>query len=149
MLRALAYQARSDQSWVNGGKLNANDLELLLARAGEMKSPYLLSGAGWEALLRIIRIGKERGIEIRLLTSPYVPRYRESCKNYDWQRQAFLASLDPGVQFLDLSTAIEDLECFADLRHLNRDGSLRLLEILVERRFFEDSAVNGGLKPVE
>lgn len=84
------------------------------------------------ALARMVRLLRRRGIEVRLVVTPYAPA------NVPANVPGFLRLLTKRVQapVWNYAGAITDLDAFADGVHLNERGSRELLKILHRDGFF-------------
>jgi len=120
-LEALHYMRRSDQDWIHHDVMPAS----LRAQRG----------GGWniqprpenvDALVRIVRVLRERGIEPRLIIAPYggegVPVNLELVADVIGSRT--------GVRVSNYGGAIADLDDFADHVHLNERGSRVFLSLM-------------------
>jgi hypothetical protein len=89
-----------------------------------------------EALTRICRFAKERGIDLRLFVAPLWKGYRKTIANYQqWIDGLRRASL--GVCIYDYSELFEDHpEYFNDEMHLNATGAAVFSERLVQDGLF-------------
>jgi hypothetical protein len=120
-LEALHYMRRSDQDWIY------HDVMPALLRA--------LRGGGWminprpanvDALARIVRVLRQRGIEPRLVIAPYGGE--GGPVNLAPLAEMLGGRLGVGVS--NYAGAITDLDDFADHVHLNERGSRVLLALM-------------------
>lgn len=128
LLRALYYRGRSDQSWMNRGRISAARYQALLAAGAEPLEtrPELLA-----ALRQLVASCQRAGVEVRLVVAPYLPATRDRLGVDRW-----LAELRPALaplEIIDLSAALDSPELFADRIHVNGRGARRLLELMRER----------------
>jgi hypothetical protein len=120
-LEALHYMRRSDQVWIFHDVMPA---ALRAQRGGAWN--IVPRPENIDALVRIVRVLHQRGIEIRLVIAPYggegVPVKLDIL--------ADLLSARTGVRVWNYSGAIADLDDFADHVHLNERGSRVLLAMM-------------------
>jgi hypothetical protein len=122
-LEALHYQTRSDQDWIMRTAIPAG----LRSRQPGLWS--LPRPENLEALIRIVTLLRQRGIEDRLVIAPYYPMPL----NVPAIVNAIDVSVrpaDPQLHVLNYAGAVSDPEEFADGVHLNERGSVALLQIL-------------------
>jgi len=137
-LRCLYYWGDSDQAWINSGEIDpefASDYRP--SEEDQGNELYTTSGANWRALMAIIEVCREEGIEVRLIASPYLPNFRNNLLNYDQWVNRFKSELPSKTVFFDFTDSLESAESFADVVHINRAGSLILLEEMIEANVFE------------
>jgi hypothetical protein len=120
-LEALHYMRRSDQDWIRREVMPAS---LRAQRGGGWNIDPRLENV--DALARIVRVLRQRGIEPRLVIAPYggerVP--------VNTPALAELLSRRIGVPVWNYAGAITDLDDFADHVHLNERGSRAFLSLL-------------------
>ena len=133
-LRALYYMGRDDQDWINSGTLR--DDFIFEPNAEAVHVPLKPEGAGWDALCRIVDLCRQREITLKLVASPFLPGYCQAMENKSEQMQAFKAALPEDLPFYDYMNSISPNQCFADVLHLNKNGSLKLLELMISDEVF-------------
>ena len=80
-----------------------------------------------DALVRMVRLLQQRGIEVRLVIAPYAQvRPPSNVAQY-----AALLERRTGLRVWNYAAAIDDLDGFADRVHLNERGSRALIAMLV------------------
>jgi hypothetical protein len=119
-MEALHYLRRSDQSWIQ---------HEIIPPALRVKQDWTLTPMESEvdALARMVAELRRRGIEVRLVFAPYAPVKVPS------NAAEFAATIErrTGARVWNYSSALQDLDDFADTVHLNENGSRRLLAMLV------------------
>lgn len=135
-LRALYYLNRSDQTWINRRRVSPEVLKSLEEmEETELRAPL---ESNIEALVRIARMLREKGVVIRLVMAPYLPEYLSRVQNL----AAWLDTVRKGIgdkeEILDYTAAVDDRSAFADRTHLNANGAALLLKKLVKDGFFRD-----------
>jgi hypothetical protein len=136
-LRTLVYLNGDDQSWINSGSISEAFGESAHFDDETFKEAYPVHGANWEALIRILAVCLERNIEVRLVASPYLPVYRNAMTEYDASKAGFIERLEGRAGIFDFTLALGDYKDFADAIHINRRGSDRLLEMMIEDGVFD------------
>jgi hypothetical protein len=131
--RTLFYQRRSDQDWINRGRI-APELLASLDTLGtvELRMP----ADNLAALDRLVRRARDAGIRVELVVSPFLPAYREKIGNYEEWKRRLSAELD-GARIWDFSTSVADVDAFGDRIHLNQRGSELLLPQLLAAGLFD------------
>lgn len=135
-MRTLVYLNGDDQSWINSGSISEAFGESAHFDDETFKEAYPVHGANWEALIRILAVCLERNIEVRLVASPYLPVYRNAMTEYETSKAVFIERLEGRGKLFDYTLALEDFRDFADPIHINRKGSDRLLEMMIEDGVF-------------
>lgn len=135
--RVLFYIGKSDRAWINSGLIDpvfASNYVPTQEEQGECLYPT--KGLNWEALQRIETVCDERGIELRLIASPYLPEFRQNLTQYDEWVGQFRAELQQSNNFYDLTNVLESSHDYADVLHINRRGSDALLELMIASGVF-------------
>lgn len=122
-LEALHYWHRSDQDWINRSPMPQ---ALRHEPAGAWSLPRQ---DNLEALNRIVRVLRERGVEVRLVVAPYWP---EPLNVAELARMVSVSvrHVEPDSRILNYAGAVRDPDDFADRVHLNERGSRQLLAIM-------------------
>jgi len=120
-LEALHYTRRSDQDWIYHDVIPP---ALRVSRGGWRLAPH---PEEVDALVRIVHLVQQRGIEVRVVFAPYAPL------NLPSNAAQFVALIErrTGVRVWNYVDAVRDLDGFADGVHLNERGSRELLGMLV------------------
>lgn len=127
-LRCLYYMNRSDQGWINNGVLTADYAEALEIQPRSIRNPITLEGDGFPALERMLALSKKNGMEVRLIISPYFPKYLAALPEFQqWTADLQRRLPTPGM-LVDFSAVLDDHRQFADILHINQAGSLLLLD---------------------
>jgi hypothetical protein len=134
--RSLYYFNRSDQSWINGGTINPDQLDNLIIPEHAKNNMLDASGNGGRALNRIVELCKSRGIEARLIVSPFLPQYIETLSIEDWIR-SFRDSLQFPETFFDFRVALRNPAYFTDIIHINRKGGEAFSDIMIDEGVFD------------
>jgi len=115
---ALHYMRHSDQDWIMRSSLPAtSELE------GKRIVPFLPGNR--EAMQRIVKALRQRGVEVRFVIAPY---YAKGIENLP--ELAAGLSLDDHVRLATYDTVLSDPALFADHVHLNEQGSRVFLAML-------------------
>lgn len=132
-LRSLYYIGKSDQTWINSGNIDPEFASTYRPAAEDQaKNIYPVSGNNWEALLRIIEMCEEIGVDLKLVASPYLPELRDNLNSYDMWRDRFTSELPNPDMFYDYTQKLRDFSYFADPLHMNRKGGSELLQIMIK-----------------
>lgn len=131
---ALHYMRRSDQDWIY------RDVMPPALRTPQDARELHPFPEEIDALARIVRELKRRGIEVRLIFAPYAPVKVPS------NAAAFAALVEQrtGERVWSYAGAIGDLDLFADTVHLNERGSRALLTMLLRDGAFASVRVRRG-----
>jgi len=133
-LEAIHYARRSDQDWIHHDVVPP----ALRVPGGTWRlTPY---AEQVDALVRIVRALRQRGIEVRLVAAPYAPVRRPA----NAAEFAAMIAARTGVAVRNDIASIDDLDSFADTVHLNERGSRALLALLVRDGVFASVDVRGG-----
>jgi hypothetical protein len=131
--RTLYYLGRSDQSWINRGRIAPE----MLASVDTLSTVELrLPEGNLAALERLVRRAREAGIRVELVISPFLPAYRARIGNYEEWKETLSEALG-GARIEDFSTAVTDVDAFGDRIHLNQLGSELLLPSLLAAGIFD------------
>ena len=125
LLRALYYRSRSDQGWMNRGRISADEYRALLEADAD---PLETTPEHLEALRELVALGRESGIEVRLIVAPYLPATRDRLGVDRW-----VAELGAAIGVADFSNALGSPELFADRIHPNELGARALIATMIER----------------
>jgi hypothetical protein len=123
--RALYYRGRSDQRWMNRGRMSADKLRAVTAAEAE---PLALYPENLPHLRRLMELCDREGIELRLIVAPFLPATRDKLEIDAW-----LAKLRRHVSFEDYSSGLDDPAQFADRIHTNERGAAALIDQLFGR----------------
>ncbi len=146
--RSLYYIDRSDQSWINTGQVDAEYAQnYTVSQEDKDTKLFPTDNDNWEALLRIVELCRDEGISLRLVATPYLPAFRNGITDFDTWVADFRVALPGDVRFYDLSESLTSNEYFADVLHINRSGSVLLLEEMIEEGVFEGDDNGPSSKP--
>jgi len=120
-LEALHYMRRSDQDWI------FRDVMPDALRKETHPTPIHPLPEEVDALARIVRALRQRGIDVRIVVAPYAP-VRATTNAAEFVR---LIESRTGVRVWNYVGALQDLDGFADTVHLNERGSRALLAMMV------------------
>jgi len=144
-LRALYYLRRSDQDWSNLQTISPADVE------GARTAPpwrFDPTPGNLDALERMLRMARARGIEVRLLVGPYLPEYMTRAVNTG----PFIATVeqrahrvDPSLRVWNYASAVGATRLFADVLHLNNLGTEEFMRMLQRDGFFAWTSEHASL----
>jgi hypothetical protein len=115
---ALHYMRHSDQDWIMRSSLPATSQP-------EGKRAVVFLPGNREAMQRIVKALRQRGVEVRFVIAPY---YAKGIENLP--ELAAGLSLDDHVRLATYDTVLSDPALFADHVHLNEQGSRAFLAML-------------------
>jgi hypothetical protein len=129
-LRTLYYSNKSDQNWSNNGVLNA----AIIASIDTMHTYRLsLPEENVAALKRMIRTAQSHKCSIRLIITPYLPRFFAKIDNFETWKAALAAAVGTS-NIEDYSASLSPESDFADGVHLSVAGRRDFMNILLPRR---------------
>ena len=119
-IEALHYIRRSDQDWIRRDVIPP-------ALRTEKGGPLQPLPDEVDALVRIVRVLQQRGIDVRIVVAPYAPARQPT------NMPEFLGLIAGRTQLpvWNYVDAVHDFDGFADGVHLNERGSRELLAMLV------------------
>lgn len=141
-LRTLYYLRRGDQSWINRRRVNLD-----LVKSLEEMEPADLRPAlepNLEALDRMVRHLREKGVTPVLVMAPYLPEYLARVTHLDSWLGMVRNRLKGKTDVLDYTSGVTDQACFADRTHMNIHGAAQLLQKLVADGIFRDLTASEG-----
>lgn len=127
LLRSLYYLSRSDQDWILSSGAHLEPALMAKLRADWYLPPESFA-PNVAAMKRLIAELRARHIEPILYIAPYHPLYRRFFPRYPEWVQNLQAEL--GEDILDLSVALTDNDDFADVQHVNLNGSRAIMNRL-------------------
>lgn len=130
LIRILYYFYKSDQSWINNGLITSSIKDAIPKK----KTTWRVQPHNLKALKRIVLMAKMKNIRIKLVIAPVYPKLAEVLDLTE-SKKKIEAVLE--LPILDYSQSIHDSRGFADAIHLNKHGSLLLLDQLVKDGVFD------------
>ena len=118
---AVHYMRRSDQDWIFRESMP------VALRGPRLRGPLAPIADNVEALARVVRLLRARGIAVRVIIAPYAPNVLPT------NAAAFAELMEQrtGEPVLNYIAALDDFDDFADPVHLNERGSRAFLAMLV------------------
>ena len=99
-----------------------------------------------EHFKEMVEYARAKGVEVKLVINPYYPAFAETI------RESFLTPLKShietitGLPVTDFSTALTNVDEIGDYQHANKKGSLRYMELLLEKGFLTgNGTLNGAM----
>ena len=123
--RALYYRDRSDQGWMNRGRMSPAKLRAVTRAPAE---PFAFRRENIAHLARLIEVCEGAGVELRLVVAPFLPATRERLAVDAWLAE-LSAAVDHPIE--DFSHALDDPAQFADRIHTNELGAAALIDQLI------------------
>ncbi len=134
-LRTLYYLRKSDQSWINRYAITKELYEQLSTSSHKIALFDKLDEDSITALNEIIHVCDAYNIEVILILAPVIDKVRDKVviNNY-------IARIEnsTGLEVVNLSGAINDIDMFADSIHTNEKGARFLADIMRDRGLFLD-----------
>lgn len=131
-LRTLFYFKKSDQSWINSGRIDPDfAASYEIPQSEKAVNLFPVNGSNWQSLLAMIEECKKEHISIVLVVSPYLPAHRLGLEEYQSNLEAMKSVLPEGIILIDGSLALKDHQDFADAIHINKDGGEEFLKYLM------------------
>lgn len=123
LMRCIYYLRKSDQAWVNNGRLDAKQADRLRLQAGKA-----LDGAvrmeGVRTYRKLIRELRARGISVWCVVTPYFLTVEDQRHAQEWLNLVKEPDVE-GVRYYNFVNRISDPNLFADPSHLNCAGSIQ------------------------
>lgn len=95
----------------------------------------------------MIDYAKSKGVEVKLVINPYFPAFAESTEIRDSFLMPLKTSVETatGLPVHDFSTALTEMDEIGDLQHANKKGSIRYMNILLEKGILSKDVFFMGL----
>lgn len=124
--RTLYYLGKSDEDWLNDRVISATmEANIVNETAVDLTiDDYLLT-----QLDELIKIAEKKGVKVALVVNPYYPPYIQKMSTfYD-----FIGKIEAKTnkKVKDYSRALTATNGFADYQHLNKEGSKRYMDLLL------------------
>lgn len=122
--RALSHRNRTDADWLLDRVISPKLASTVNQQSYPLEiHPYLL-----EQLRGICEAARARGVDVRLVVSPYFPGFAEKVANLDALKSA--ATQITGLPVTDYSRTLSDPTDFGDFMHPNKKGSLAYIDLM-------------------
>lgn len=122
--RALSHRSRTDADWLLDRAISPK----LAASLQEHDYPLDIHPYLIEQLRQTCASARTKGVDVRLVVSPYFPGFAERVSNLDALKKA--ATDATGLPVVDYSRALSDPSDFGDFMHPNKKGSLAYIDLL-------------------
>jgi len=129
--RTLYYLFQSDQTWINNGQLSQEQILQLQKSTGY--SPGSIIKENFTIIKRIIALANAENISIRLVLGPIFPNNK---RNPDIDEFISVVERRTGTLVWDYSNSVRDPTAFADGLHLNKKGSVILVDQMIADGLF-------------
>lgn len=136
-LRNLYYINKNDVAWINTYVIS----DSLISELGNREDINLeISVSGLDKLKEIIDHCKSEGVDIKLVITPWHPKYREKIVNLD----EIIATIEKetGYTVYDFSKINLEKKAWADRLHTNRYGARKLFDIIFDSGIFSNSELS-------
>lgn len=132
-LRTLYYLRKSDQTWINRYSINPEVVSELEVN----DRPIEIRPDNLAALKEILSICAEHNIPVRLVVSPYLPQAIQLSSSYSAWLERLQQLIGDEYPILDYSDSITGFDSFADPMHMNYNGSMQFMDLMVEDGVFQ------------
>ncbi|MEO0042860.1 MAG: hypothetical protein RL329_2308 [Bacteroidota bacterium] len=135
--RAFNYRKKTDEDWLLDRVISekmASDTSLKSYKVRVM--PEMV-----EHLKQMVDFARSQGTEVKLVISPYFPRFAESIRDSFLTPLKTLVEAKTGLTVTDYSTALNTTEAFGDYQHANKKGCIQFMNQLFEAKVFNVSAM--------
>ena len=128
--RALYYVGKTDTTLLNDRVISERALNKKFEDTEKLYDTLAI--ADFKSMVNYCR---NENIPFKIVLNPYLPIYRKEMKDVD----QFIKELSAGIKapVLDYSTAIKETNHFADYFHINKNGSMELMQIFTRDKIFE------------
>ncbi len=134
--RCFYYRNKSDEDWLLDRTISKNMLE-----KKEFKDIKMLMDTSMIAHLKdLIDYTKSKGIQVKLVVSPYLPQFAEAIKPYYLSPLKSYIETNLGLPLHDYSTALTESSEFGDFQHPNKKGSIKYMSMLYKDGNFNTDA---------
>lgn len=122
--RALSHRNHSDADWLLDRVISPKLAASVHEQAYPLKiHPYLI-----EQLRQTCESARAKGVDVRLVVSPYFPGFAEKVANLDALKRAVTQAT--GLPVTDYSQALSDPAHFGDFMHPNKKGSMAYIDLM-------------------
>lgn len=131
--RALYYLNKSDKDWLLDREMNQNLVDLVQEEQDYSISTdeYLLDN-----LTEMVTVAQQKGIEVKLVVNPYFPPFAEKITNLN----EFIQKIEQktNLKVHNYAIAFNEVKGFGDYQHLNKYGSKKYLDLLINDGILPD-----------
>jgi hypothetical protein len=134
--RSFYYRNKTDEDWLLDRVISKN----MLAKTEFSDMKMLMDTSMVVQLKELIDYTKSKGIEVKLVVSPYLPQFAEVVKPYYLQPLKAYIETHIGLPVQDYSTALTETSEFGDFQHPNKKGSIKYMGMLLRDGHFNSIA---------
>ncbi|MEN9612606.1 MAG: hypothetical protein RLZZ628_3420 [Bacteroidota bacterium] len=130
--RAFNYRKKTDEDWLLDRVISAkmaSDTSLKSYKVRVM--PEMV-----DHLKEMVDFAKSQGTDVKLVISPYFPRFAESIRDSFLTPLKTLVEAKTGLIVTDYSAALTATEAFGDYQHANKKGCIQFMNQLFEEKMF-------------
>jgi hypothetical protein len=130
--RAFNYRNKTDEDWLLDRVISekmAADTSLKSYKVRVM--PEMV-----DHLKEMVDFAKSQGTDVKLVISPYFPRFAESIRDSFLTPLKTLVEAKTGLMVTDYSAALTTTEAFGDYQHANKKGCIQFMNQLFEEKMF-------------
>ncbi len=122
--RALSHRNQTDAGWLLDRVISPK----LAAEVAQHQYPLEIHPYLLQQLREICAEAQTRGVDVRLVISPYFPQFAQNVANLDALKKA--AEQATGLSVTDYSRALSDPLAFGDFMHPNIKGSKSFVDLM-------------------
>ncbi len=122
--RALSHRNQTDAGWLLDRVISPK----LAAEVAQHQYPLEIHPYLLQQLREICAEAQTRGVDVRLVISPYFPQFAQNVANLDALKKA--AEQATGLSVTDYSRALSDPSAFGDFMHPNIKGSKSFVDLM-------------------
>jgi hypothetical protein len=130
--RAFNYRNKTDEDWLLDRVISekmATDTSLKSYKVRVM--PEMV-----DHLKAMIDFAKSQGTDVKLVISPYFPRFAETIRDSFLTPLKTLVEAKTGLTVTDYSTALTTTDAFGDYQHANKKGCIQFMNQLFAEKMF-------------
>ncbi len=124
--RSFYYRNKTDEDWL----LDRVISQKMLEKKEFSEHKMLMDTSMIEQLKQLVDYTKSKGVEVKLVVSPYLPQFAEAIKPYYLQPLKSYIETAVGLPLQDYSAALTEGSEFGDFQHPNKKGSIKYIGML-------------------
>ncbi len=143
--RVLYHRNKTDEDWLIDRVIGEHATKDTSFRSYQVRMFPNMA----EHFREMVAYAQSKGIDVKLVVNPYYPAFAETI------RDSFLTPLKSHIEAItglpinDFSTALTNIDEIGDYQHANKKGSIRYMNILLERGIFStnNAAMSDNFMP--
>jgi hypothetical protein len=134
--RSFYYRNRTDEDWL----LDRVISQKMLEKKEFSDHKMLMDTTMIEQLKELVDYAKSKGMDVKLVVSPYLPQFADAIKPYYLEPLKSYIEAHVGLILQDYSTALTEGSEFGDFQHPNKKGSIKYIGMLYKDGNFNATA---------